>query len=375
MNPEKTAFVKQADYSSGIRDSVEQLIELLGGMDTLFAKNSKILIKPNMLTDRTPDQAVTTHPELVRAIIRIIREHGSNPVVADSPASVVKLETVWEKTGYRQLCEEENVPLINLEASGSVAFERNGFKFNIAKPVLDADAVINVPKVKTHNYTVLTCAMKNLFGTVPGYQKTHLHKTYPHPRDFGKVIVEINKVIKPILNIADGVIGMDGNGPSAGKPAPLGFLAASRDARSLDLALCRILKIKQSKVSYLGSDKTNNDIEIVGDPVPEIRNFRLPVTFATHLIPGKLASLLGRFIWIRPSISEACVSCGRCAAACPAKALTMKKGQRPMLDRKKCIGCCCCHEICPQKAISMQMSPILRLFSGRSLSSHPADKM
>lgn len=357
------------NYSDSLEGALQRLLAPLGGMADFVRPGQSVLIKPNLLTDRAPEEAVTTHPEVVRAIIRAVRACGGNPSVADSPASAAKLEQVWEKTGFRALCEDEGVPLLNLERAGSLPFTMDGISFHVAKPVLETDVLISVPKVKTHTLTTLTAAVKNLYGTLPGYQKAQLHMAFPSPSEFGRMLRAINSKVRPALNIADGIVGMEGEGPAAGKPVALGFLAASKDSEAMDLALCRLLGINPAAVPYL--DPARSRDPTAQSSVPQPAHFRVPSTLGARLIPAPLVRLLGRLIWIRPNISEsACIQCGRCVKACPVNALSLESGwPAPRLAPSKCIGCCCCHEICPEQAITMGQSPTVRLLRrGKPLS-------
>jgi len=354
-----------------VRSALETLLAPLDGMGAFVKPGQSVLIKPNLLTDRAPAQAVTTHPEVVRAVIRLARACGGIVSVADSPGGPSRLAAVWEKTGMAALCAEEDVPLISLEKAGSVAVERDGCRFSVAKPVLDADVLISVPKVKTHVLTTLTAAVKNLYGCVPGYQKAQLHKLHPTPADYGRLMAAIYRSVKTALHVADGVIGMEGEGPSGGAPVELGFLAASADGVALDLVLCRLLGIRPAAVPYLRELSAGqpaltapDGVATVGAPPSELaaRGFRLPNTTPSRLIPRPLVRLLAPFLWIRPAISDLCVRCGRCVQACPAHALAFPEGRgRVILTPEQCIGCCCCHEICPAKSIRMRQSPLLNL--------------
>jgi uncharacterized protein (DUF362 family)/Pyruvate/2-oxoacid:ferredoxin oxidoreductase delta subunit len=365
------SLVRCADYAPHtMAAAVAAALAPLGGWSAFARPGQSALIKPNLLTDRAPEDGVTTHPELARAVIRALKQVGARPWVADSPNSVTKLEKVWRKTGFQALCAEENVPLVNLEKAGAVQVRSGGYAFTVAKPVLEADVIVNLPKVKTHVLTILTAGVKNMYGTVPGFYKTLLHKTYPRPRRFGRLVLEICRKTRPALTLADAVVGMDGDGPSGGAPCAMGFLAAAADPVALDMVLCRILGIRPQVVPYLrpclGKGRTPYAQTTGEDPDALLtRPVRVPSTFRGQMIPGPLIKLIGRALWIRPSFSDACVRCGRCVAACPAAALSLpERGGTPALQGRLCVGCCCCHEVCPARAVTMRPSPLLALTRG-----------
>lgn len=363
--PSRVTVTPCESYTSTLSERVESLLEPLGGLSSFIPNGSKVLIKPNLLTDKYPDQAITTHPELVRHLVRMTRDCGGTPCIGDSPASAVKLSKIHDKTGFLKMCSEENVPLLNMEQAGSVEIERDGYVFRVARPVLDADVIINVPKVKTHVLTILTAAVKNMYGTIPGFLKANLHKQHPTARDFGGLVASVCRSIPPALNIADAVVGLQGDGPgTGGSPVQLGFLAASEDAFALDIALCRILGINPKAVSYLANLETSSALPEVQAIDSSIQNisptaFDVPGTLRARLIPKFIVDLLEPFLWIRPTIEDSCIFCGRCVSSCPLEALSMKTKEKPRLEPEKCIGCCCCHEICPERAIKMTQSPVL----------------
>jgi uncharacterized protein (DUF362 family)/Pyruvate/2-oxoacid:ferredoxin oxidoreductase delta subunit len=372
MMKTSVALIRCRDYSA-VDLAVEQAIDALGGWQKFVRPGQTVLIKPNLLTRAAPEKAKTTHPEVVRAVIRAVRAQGSNPVVGDSPASVVSLEKVWEETGIGAVCAAEGVPLLNFEKSGSVVVNQWGMAFNVARPVKDADVIISVPKVKTHILTLLTGAVKNMYGTIPGFQKTALHKQYPDVQAFGELLAAIYTATRPALVIADGIVGMEGEGPSAGEPVPLGFLAASADGAALDMALCAILGIRPQHVTYLaalhrrgGLSLDAGSVAYVGEHPAALKpaRFRVPSTLIGKMIPAGLVRVIRRWVWIRPSFDPAlCIRCRQCVRACPAEALALAGEQRvPELTFSRCIECCCCHEVCPVKAVSMRMSPLLNFF-------------
>lgn len=370
--PTTVAFAACADYApAAVEAAVRAAVHAAGGIHRWVQPGQSVLLKPNLLTDAAPDAAVTTHPAIVRAATRLVKEAGGECRVGDSPASVIKHERVWTHTGMRAVCEEEGVPLVTLEQGGARRFTRDGQAFEIAQSVLDADVVINLPKVKTHVLTGLTCAVKNVYGCVPGLAKSGLHKRYFNARDFGRVVASIYGAVQPTLTIADGIVGMTGNGPSSGEPTPLGFIAASRDGVALDCCICRLLGIKPRAVPYLPVLKRRGvgehepgRMRIVGTDLAALRrdSVALPNTLGARLVPSWLARIFAPLLWCRPAFRDDCVYCGLCVRTCPAGALSQAAGAKPVLDPRLCIECCCCHEVCPAQAIDMQLSPLFQRF-------------
>ncbi len=332
----------------------------------------RVLVKPNLLTDRPPEEAVTTHPALLGAVVRRLQALGADVAVGDSPASAVQLARVWERTGMAAACAALKVPLLNFEQRGSRGVSRQGFDFQIAADALDADLIVNLPKVKTHNLTLLTAAVKNLFGTLPGYQKALRHKQYPHPALFGRYLRALATALPPVLSIADAVVGLEGDGPSNGDPVALGFLVAADDPVNLDLALCRALHIPAASVPYLAGDVAAGReaaLALAGTPPEQLAlpPFRLPPASPLRFLPEWAARLAAPLLWVRPRFNDHCIRCGRCVQACPMQALALSAppasaaGRPPRLLADRCIGCCCCHEVCPAHAIRMRQSPLMRL--------------
>ena len=367
----KVVLIKCGSYDfQEILPAVERLFTALGGIQTFVRAGQTVLLKPNLLSSHRPDEAVTTHPEVVRALIRLVKQAGATPIVADSGASAINIESIWEKTGFRALCAEEAVPLLNLEKAGSRHFDFNGIPFSIAKPVLEADVVISVPKLKTHVLTVITNAVKNMYGTIPGYQKTMLHKQFHDPVSFGRFLASLYAIVKPSLTVSDAIIAMEGNGPSNGNPVHYGFLAASSDGVALDTLVCHWLKINPRRVPYFsflkesGAGETQwQAIDVAGDSPSQFpfRPMKLPSVFIGKTAPAWLYHWLGPLLWIRPLMNERCTACGLCVRSCPVSALTLIKGKPPVLIPHQCIQCCCCHEVCPAGAVILQQSLLMRL--------------
>ena len=372
MGTKRVWVVRCTDYAESLGPAFAQLVNESSLLSPEAVAGRRVLVKPNLLTDRTPDQAVTTHPELLRFVIRHLKSAGARVSVGDSPASAANISTVLATTGVGALCKDEGVPFVSFEREGVRAYAVDGFEFTIAAPVAEADLVVSLPKVKSHALTKLTAAVKNLYGAVPGYSKTTLHRLHPRPDDFGLLLRAIWRVLPPTVSIADAVVGMEGQGPANGRPVPLGFLAASADPFALDVALCGILHINPESVPYLKGVSGQHAPAVSGDKV-EVASFEVPIgSHLMGLVPAGLMRWAARVLWVRPLIDASlCANCGRCIKACPVDALarpkTQVRGSTPVLRHRVCVGCACCHEVCPHGAIRMTQSPVLRLvhaFSG-----------
>ena len=358
-------IVRCADYADALAPAFARLLAESALLEPSAVAGRRVLVKPNLLTDRTPDEAVTTHPAFLRLVIRHLKAAGAHVTVGDSPACAANIRAVLERTGVGAVCAEEGVPFVSFEQEGVRARAVDGFEFTLAGPVADAELIVSLPKVKSHSLTKLTAAVKNLYGAVPGYDKTTLHRRHPKPDDFGRLIQALWRVLPPTVSLVDGVIGMEGQGPANGRPVALGFLAASADPFALDIALCGILHLKPSSIPYLKGLVDLHAPELVGDTV-EVASFEVPVgSYLLSLVPSGLMRVAARVLWVRPQIDAArCVSCGRCLKACPVNALVWPAAQGrglPVLRRRACVGCACCHEVCPKGAIRMAQSPMLRL--------------
>jgi len=358
-------MVKCDDYGNALEVAVKRVFNEAEWLSENELSGKRVLIKPNMLTDRTPEQAVTTHPEFLRQVIRQLKKTGAVLTVGDSPASAANLKEVWKKTGIEAVCREEGVKLISFEQAGVGIIQRDGYEISIAKPALETDIILNLPKVKSHSLTVLTAAVKNLYGVIPGYTKTKLHRMHPKSGDFGTLVKTLHDCLPPVWSIADGIVGMEGQGPANGTPINLGFIAASQNPFAMDIAICKILGIRPDQVPYLAVAECLkiNAPQIEGDEI-KVASFKVPT--GAHLlsrVPSWIIKAAMGLVWVRPAFSkEKCIKCALCVKACPVKALTLTKDLKvPRLNKKTCITCSCCHEVCPEGAIRMKQSPLLRM--------------
>ncbi|MFH1825375.1 MAG: DUF362 domain-containing protein [Candidatus Firestonebacteria bacterium] len=374
MKP-KVAIVKCNDYDEEkVELAIRRGISLIGGLSSIIKPGDRVLLKPNLLSAYLPSEGITTHPAIVKAVVKCVKEIGGIPFIGDCPgAIVIGIEKIWEKTGMRRVADETNTELVYLEKRGSEIF--NGIA--ISKAIHDFNVIINLPKFKTHSLTGITGSIKNLFGLVPGWHKASFHRDYPSAEAFSKVLINILKVVKPALSIMDGIVGMEGNGPSSGNPRKIGLILMSSDCVALDTVMVKIMGYDPNNIGMLNEAYKEGFVpegnELVGENLELIKipNFKLPASLCgqkltkkifENKILGILAQIYYSFVTAKPEFEEkTCKKCGLCGKTCPVNAITYPNGF-PKVDRKKCIECFCCYELCPHKAVELKYSFLVKLW-------------
>ncbi len=361
---------------SQVRAAVEESLKPLGGLGSVVKKGDKVLIKLNLLSSKRPEQAVTTHPALAKAVVKMVQELGGVPVLGDSPGGSntgTSYKNVLKNTGIQQVADETGCPIVSFDEQTADVFSdkaRTFKKLKIAKAVLDADVVIGLPKMKTHALTYYTGAVKLLYGYVPGVTKTeyHLH-TGRDVSVFAEMLLDIHDTRPPELYIMDGVIGMEGRGPSGGDPRKIGLIMASKSATAMDFVATTVLgmdpltvpTVKRAFERGSGPGKLA-EITVHGENVASVtlKDFKKADTMDMSRMPPAVMGIMSRIGGSRPKIDKnKCKKCGVCAKDCPPKAMSFIKGSAPKIDYNKCIRCYCCQELCPQNAVSIR-TPVLR---------------
>ncbi|WP_017315462.1 DUF362 domain-containing protein [Mastigocladopsis repens] len=282
------SLIRATSYErEALRESLETLLEPLGGMAAFVKPGNRVLLKPNLLTGARPGKECTTRPEVVYAIAQMVIEAGGKPFLGDSPA-FGSAKGVAVANGYQPILEELNLPIIEFHAQRYQTVSEEFDHLLLCKEAMEADVVINLPKVKSHAQLVLTLGVKNLFGCVPGKMKAWWHmEAGKDANRFGEMLVETARAIDPDLTITDGIIGHEGNGPSGGEPRPLGILAASPDVFALDRAMVEILNVPPEQVPTVAASVRLGlvgELEAIHFPhlhpdLLKIDNWRLPDKF------------------------------------------------------------------------------------------------
>ncbi|MBN1187313.1 MAG: DUF362 domain-containing protein [Bacteroidales bacterium] len=359
-----------------VKDAVKQSIDMLGGIHKFIKPGQRVLLKANLLRAAAPTEMVSTHPSVIKAVVELVRDAGAHPVIGDSPGGPFTnawMRLVYQTTGMQRLAEESGAEL-NWDFGHSLVSHPGGHlikALEVANYVTQADVVITFPKLKTHTFMQFTGATKILFGAIPGTTKVGYHAKFPQPERFGDMLIDILTLVKPALSIMDAVVGMDGNGPSAGNPFEIGAILASSDAVALDVVAASLVGMDirsiyplQAAIRRGLSNGKLSDIEILGEPFDKMKveNFQAPETGTRQSAFSRLLTRqLKNILVAAPYANDDCIGCGICAQNCPVEAITIIDKHAHM-DLDSCIRCYCCHEMCPEKAVDLRKPWLGRLF-------------
>ena len=354
--------------------AVQRAVELLGGISRFVKRGDRVLLKPNLLSAHPPKRRITTDPQVVRAVARMVLDAGGQPVIGDSPA-LEPFKRVAAKTGMADIARELGIELVELTQPTPVATPPGALfkQLEIASQALSADVVINLPKLKTHAQMLLTLGVKNLFGTIVAQRKAEWHHMVGVDRDtFASLHLDIYLTLRPSLTILDGVWGMEGHGPANGTPRQLNLIAAAEDAVALDVSICHMLGVPLRSFPLFraaharGVGETDlHQIAFKGESPQAfvLRDFQVPSLDSLGIVPGMFDWFTTRYLVSRPIQSEdSCTGCERCSEICLAEAIRVEEC-KITFDYDRCIRCYCCQEICPQGSIHFQKGTLVRLLN------------
>jgi len=347
-------IIKKASYDyETLRPLVFEIMNTLGG--DLIENHSQVVIKPNLLVPAKPEQAVLTHPLIVRAVAEYVLERGAHPHICDSP-SMGSFDRLLRESGIREALRGLDVTCRPFRKSTHIDIGEPFGRIEVAEEAVNADVLINLPKLKTHSQMLLTLGVKNLFGCVVGFRKAEWHlRTGVNRELFARLLVQIHQALKPYMTIMDGILAMEGDGPGkGGTPKKLGLLLASNNALALDDTVCRLLGVHPEQLPTNRAAREMGLFEpgfrIKGD-VERIGGFKLPEAALLITGPRPLHGFIRGQLLQRPvSDDHLCTLCGDCWKFCPAGAIT-EENKTLHFDYDKCIRCYCCIEVCPQGAL------------------------
>jgi uncharacterized protein (DUF362 family)/Pyruvate/2-oxoacid:ferredoxin oxidoreductase delta subunit len=364
------SIIPCGDYDRGaVLEAVAEAAKKAGGLEVA---GKTVLLKPNMLATADIDSAVTTHPEILRASIRLVRSLGAKRVlVGDSPA-FQSGDAVGIKCGLKPVALEEGAEWVDFSETVEVAVPGGQLvkRFALATVVTEVDVVISVCRLKNHSFMHFTGAVKNLFGAIAGLQKSAFHLRFPGKPEFGAMLADLMLAVKPQYAIMDAIVGMEGPGPRNGTPKKVGYVLAGTNLFALDWIASSIVGYDPLDIPYLKAAAANpvysfdpSGIVTAGLTLEQAlrKDFkRVPIVADSPLQwKGPIRGLFRNLGVPRPFFSrEKCVLCGACVKICPADALSVsgENGSERFIaiDYGKCLRCYCCHEVCPEDAIALK---------------------
>jgi len=352
-----SVLIHPATYDT-VRPAIDRAFEIF----PINLSGKKVLIKPNALRTSNANEAIVTHPSVLRAVVEKVETLDPAEIIVGDNPGVVSYganEECFEKTGlmdagmgYYQNIGNDSVKIdFNPKFMSSVS---------VSKAILEADIIISLPRFKTHGLTVISGALKNSYGFLPGAQKAILHKIAGSPARFSEVVVEVFKIRVPDLFILDAVVGMEGNGPSSADLRDIGLILATDNAVAMDSVIATMMGCDPSCLRFLQKAKKDGlgdydlkTVNIIGK-LEKIPDFKLPPLGGEGIMENpSIMEMLTSKIKFRPKVDQKlCTACGTCVAQCPVSALTMNDNF-PEVDADTCITCFCCQELCPEKAIQL----------------------
>jgi uncharacterized protein (DUF362 family)/Pyruvate/2-oxoacid:ferredoxin oxidoreductase delta subunit len=350
-------MIHHAQYEN-VREAVDRAFEIFGPE----LKGKKVLIKPNVLRASEAKEGITTHPAVLRAVVEKVETMGpSSLVVGDNPGvfSYGANEESFRKSGLMEAAKGyyQNIGNDSRPVDFNPAFMRT---VSISGILLDADFIISLPKFKTHGLTVVTGAIKNSYGFLPGAQKARLHEAAQTPFRFQEMLVDVFRLRVPDLFLVDAVVGMEGNGPASPDLRNIGLILASDNGVALDAVIATMMGIEPGLLRFLQKAKETglgdydlSTIEIIGE-LKRLLDFKLPPLSGEAILSNHAAQdFLHKRTLARPHVdTNLCTGCATCVNQCPVSALSMGD-LFPEVDADTCITCFCCQEICPEKAITL----------------------
>ena len=357
-----------------VDEAVRKGISLLGGWERFLQRDEKILLKPNLLGKALPQRAVTTHPAVFAAVAKALQDEGYTHLsFGDSPSPASTPQAAAKSCGIADSAEALGIPWADFSGGTTVSFPEGKVckSFHLANGIVEADAIVNLCKMKTHALERITGAVKNMYGCILGISKGAGHVAYPNSDRFAEMLADLHRCVKPRLHIMDGIVAMEGNGPTSGTPVPMNALLFSADPVALDAVFASLVYLKPSLVPTCVTCEAAGlgcmDAEQIAVLTPDC-----PMTVSqAQRIYGKpdfdvfrgtlKKSLIAKLLPLLPNLQERpvadpakCIGCGLCQQACPVpeKAVRSGGGKKAEYDYRKCIRCYCCQEVCPAKAIS-----------------------
>lgn len=368
----KVALVYCDSYESdSVKQGIERIFALLGDQAKLY-NDHDVLLKPNLCLPEPYEKALTTHPEVMKQVGIYVMRTGKQVIVGDTPvgkSDPERRKRLWEATGTNAVISNSGFSRSDLDQNISI----HRLKIRAKEIIIPISSdiftyrVVNLPKMKSHGYMLLTGAVKNLYGVLPEYTKKRLHRELENKEQFSELLMRLYQIVGCRLHIMDGIVAIEGEGPGVkGVPRKMHVLLASQDGVAVDTLAACLMNIDPLQVptNYMALQmgfgyKDLSDLELVGDPVEPLiaRDFHLPIIDShTDRVSEKLFALSTYSVNVN---RDECRLCGSCIENCPGDAMHMVDSVI-QIDPQRCKSCLVCHEVCPYGAVVFKQNSFLR---------------
>jgi uncharacterized protein (DUF362 family)/Pyruvate/2-oxoacid:ferredoxin oxidoreductase delta subunit len=360
-------FIRKASYDTDvIRPIIREMLDSMG--PDWIKPGMRVLVKPNMLMPAAPEQAIVTHPLIVRTVAAYMLGKGTQVQVSDSP-HVGSFRKLIRESGYDDALKDLDVDLKPFDQSVKVDIGQPFGEIEIAQDAVEADVVVNVAKLKSHAMMYLTLGVKNIFGTIVGLRKPEWHMRAGVDRImFAKLLVQIYQTVSPGFTIVDGITVLEGQGPArSGKPRELGMLIGGANAHAVDTTICTLLGLDPDELLTYSTarnlDMFDGKVHVDGD-IHILDDYLFPELNSLSLGSDSLNRFMRKYVIQKPVVdNDKCKICGECWKICPAEVISHNtKGIQ--FDYDKCIRCYCCLEVCLHGAIEAK-EPLLGILRRR----------
>ena len=378
----RVSIVRAKKYDANeIRNAVRRSIELIGRLEGIVKPGDKVFVKINHLPPASPpEKGIVTHPIFVEGVLELLKEAGADITVGDDIESGPGDR--FSISGFRQMCQRAGVRLVNLREGGFATTEGKGRLLDqmyISRIALEADVIINLPKLKTHSLTIFTGGIKNMYGTIPASLRHRYHGDFINVDDFNLMLTDVYAAARPQLTIMDGIVSMEGEGPANGNLRQTNVILTSRDAVALDAVATSIIGLNPENIDTIRYCNERGlgvghlkDIEILGESIhsvvvpdfqPPAASTRILMTRMSKPLPSRIMRFIMLQTVTQPKVvASRCTACAECVKICPTGAATMAN-KTANIDKSRCIQCMCCQEVCRDNAIALRRSFIVSTMS------------
>lgn len=350
-----------------IERSINQILDMIGGLSELVRPGTSVLLKPNLSFDYESPQHRYHQQEFVAAVGRLVKQCGGEVLIGDTiPFPEESTEAVWQRSGMTEIARRDGFHLVNFEKNGVRPIMAKTRTYYISQIALEVDLIINLPRFRIISQGRISGAVANMLGALPGFQRSQLNLDLCHQGDLAQAVVDVYSVIQPAMNIMIYQLPPEYDIPRSEGCDTL--YLASADGLALDTIACQIAGLSVSDPILQSAAEAGlgigwpEGIKTLGFSANPSGIAKVRSKPFRNQYQGLFKRFSRSFAEVRPQIDRGlCSGCGDCVKHCPNKGLTMSgTDHTPQFQYQICSNCWCCIENCTQNAIYRKQSPVAK---------------